>query len=77
MKTIFAMALVAVAFMAAGSALAHTTVDASAAGGPILYVPDDAGDATVYQESNGLDGLQQHETETEDGRIIPPDDQIA
>ena len=39
-----------------------------------LYVDEDA---TLWEETNGLAGLQREATETEDGRVIAPDTQIT
>lgn len=39
-----------------------------------LYVDEDA---TLWEETNGLAGLQREATQTEDGRIIPADTQIS
>ena len=39
-----------------------------------LYVDEDG---TVWEETNGLAGLQREATETEDGRVIPADTQIT
>jgi len=79
MKTIFSLALVALAFLTVGHALAHTAVPV---GDDTYYVPvpgvnhGDDDDLTVWQESNGLAGLQEQATETEDGRVIPADSQL-
>ena len=39
-----------------------------------LFVDEDA---TVWEDTNGLGGLQREATETEDGRVIPADTQLA
>lgn len=65
MKTAFVLGALA---LFASTAVAHVTVDLTAADGSIYYVPDQgdaAGFAThgddfhVYEESNGCDGLQE------------------
>lgn len=71
-------ALVLAAFaLVAGSALAFTPLDLTAAGGSTYYLPTDAGDEGLWEETNGLEGLQQTETVLEDGTVIPADSRLA
>ncbi len=78
MKTMFALGALAT-LLVAGFAIAHTTVDLGVAGGSTYYVPNpaDTRDHGVWEESNGLDGLQEEETVLEDGTIIPADTRVA
>jgi hypothetical protein len=65
MKTAFVLGALA---LFASTAVAHVTVDLTAADGSIYYVPDDGdavgaatggpSDLTIYEESNGCEDLQ-------------------
>lgn len=77
MKTAFALGALAT-LMVAGAAVAHLTVDLTAADQGIYYLPEPGtADEGVWEESNGLDGLQETETVLEDGTVIPPDTRVA
>lgn len=76
MKTMFTLGALAT-LMVAGAAIAHVTVDLTAADQGIYYLPDPTtDDEGVWEESNGLDGLQETETVLEDGTVIPPDTRL-
>ena len=75
MKNVFAFGMVAT-LMVAGLAIAHTTVDLSAAGAGTYYLPSGTNDHGVWEESNGLDGLQEEETVLEDGTVVPADTRL-
>lgn len=76
MKNVFAFGMVAT-LMVAGLAFAHQTVDLTVAGAGIYYLPDPTtDDQGIWEESNGLDGLQEEETVLEDGTVIPPDSRL-
>lgn len=79
MKHVFAIGLVATLLLAgSAAALDPITVPGSAAGASDYYLVVDevAGTASVWEETNGLAGLQTEETEV-DGRIVPADTQVA
>lgn len=76
MKTMFALGALAT-LLVAGAAVAHLTVDLTAVGEGIYYLPEPGtDDQGIWEESNGLDGLQETETVLEDGTIIPPDTRL-
>ena len=77
MKTMYALGALAT-LLVAGAAVAHLTVDLTAADGGIYYLPDptDSRDHGVWEESNGLDGLQEEVTVLEDGTEIPADTRL-
>ena len=76
MKTTYALGAIA-ALMVAGLAVAHVTLDLTAVDQGIYYLPDPTtDDEGIWEESNGLPGLQETETVLEDGTIIPPDPRL-
>lgn len=76
MKTSYAFGALATVLVA-GFAAAHLTVDLTPAGQGIYYVPEPGtDDQGIWEESNGLDGLQETETVLEDGTVIPPDTRL-
>jgi hypothetical protein len=80
MKTMFAIGTLALVLSASlAAALDPVTIPGSAAGGSDVYVVVDENGpgASVWEESNGLAGLQTSVTVTEDGREIPADTQTA
>ena len=76
MNRTIGLSALAVLLLAAPALADPLTIPLSATGAANdLYVDDS--DNTVWEETNGLDGLQREATETEDGRVIPPDTQVA
>ena len=83
MKTAFVLGALA---LFAGTAVAHITVDLTAADQGIYYVPDE-GDALgfaahgddfhVYEESNGCDGLQEEPVDCTGDETPEPADTIV
>ena len=76
MKNVFAFGMLA-ALMVTGLAVAHQTVDLSALDQGTYYVPEPGtDDQGIWEESNGLAGLQEEETVLEDGTVIPADTRL-
>ena len=65
--------------LGAASALDPVTIPGTTLGmsDHYLVVDETAGSAAVWQETNGLAGLQTEPTEFEDGTVVPADAQVA
>lgn len=75
MNRTIGLSALAVLLLAAPALADPLTIPLSATGAANdVYVDEDG---TVWEETNGLAGLQREATETEDGRVIPPDTQVA
>lgn len=75
MKTAFALGALAT-LMVAGAAVAHLTVDLTAAGEGIYYLPNptDSRDHGIYEESNGCEGLQEEPVDCRGDEELEPAD---
>ena len=75
MNRTIGLSALAVLLLAAPALADPLTIPLSATGAANDVFVDE--DGSVWEETNELEGLQREATETEDGRIIPPDTQVA
>ena len=76
MKTAFVLGAL---MLVAGAAVAHVTVDLTAAEQGIYYLPNpaDSNDHGIWEESNGCDGLQESPVDCRgDDQLEPADTRL-